>query len=215
MFNYSQPDFYHFSEDSIILSEIGHDIFLNLFKSDKDEVIFVDGFSGSGVVGLEFLFLLKNLKMIRGVEFIEKNKKMIGHCKLNVSKFKLGKPDYPPISIRNEDFFDLGAESFNSGSLLFFLLNPPFFISNPTRGSKNIDRRNARFFDEGFSILNVLLKIDELSVRFKTSGLVLFRVDQVPESFWGELPEKLKRIKVSELEDLRFNKLTRLIYWES
>ena len=50
---YSQPKFYHFSEDSIVLAKKGYEVFKKKIRGGRKDLVLVDAFSGCGVVGLE------------------------------------------------------------------------------------------------------------------------------------------------------------------
>ena len=65
MKNYHQPQFYRFSEDSIILARKGYELLTNALKEKYEDIVLVDAFSGVGVVGLEFLILLENIEKLK------------------------------------------------------------------------------------------------------------------------------------------------------
>ena len=140
---------------------------------------------------------------------------MISYCEENINSFRIGgQIEKPLFKILNKDFFYLSSETIELGSLTFFLINPPYFKYNPNRKSVCEDRNVARFFEEGLSVLDVLVKIDEISIKGKVAGLILYRVDQVRKNF-REMVKKYRNIKISTVFEPRLNGLTRLIYFES
>ena len=216
MKNYHQPQFYRFSEDSIILARKGYELLTNALKEKYEDIVLVDAFSGVGVVGLEFLILLENIEKIKRVYFIEKNKNMISYCNKNLAEFKLNiKSNGLIFDIINQDFFNMEPVGFKKASMTFFLINPPYFNYNPKQKTKRYDRQIARFFEKGFSVFDVLKKVDEIADNKKVAGLALYRLDQAKIDFTEDLSKKLKNIKVSKCDDSRLNSFTSFIYFES
>ena len=131
IWNYSQPDFYSFSESSTGLAHLALD-FGRAYKKVYDV------FAGCGVIGLEFCQFSKTCKELVAIELQAEYK---AHFESNNKKLQeLGKGT-------RVSFFE-GAFSTYQKDEKFDLLfaNPPFFDPNSSRLSKNKKRSLAKFF---------------------------------------------------------------------
>jgi len=214
MFDYSQPDFYRFSGDSIVLAKKGHELFIDEVN-EKQEVTLVDAFCGCGVVGIEFLLLLSNKEKVKEIYFVEKNEKMIPFCRKNFSSFLEKVNGEVKSYILNEDFLRFGDKKIQKKSVSFFLINPPYFLFNEKKSSNNLDRKKARFFEQDVSLKEIFLKIDQLAQKSKVLGIVLYRKDQYEKKFLYNTNQVLKNISIYKKECSSLNDLTGLFYFKS
>jgi len=149
---YSQPNFYHFSETPILLSR-----WIDQYGESSDFVL--DGFSGSGVLGLELGMLPKFIKA--KFVLLEKQEDFTTHLDYNVEHFGI-KQRYQKVIC---DFFTF--ESKDKFDAIIF--NPPYFDVNEGRASKDYKRDECHRIVE--SIEDILTKSSEL---LKIGGQVFF-----------------------------------------
>ena len=136
-FQYSQPDFYHFSEDSISLSK---EVANFIIKDNKGNLSSLDLCAGTGIVGLE---LLHRTDLISNMDFCEVQKPFIKHLKKNIDYYK---------SINSKVSFNIINSSFkNLNNVIYtnkynlIICNPPYFEEGSGIYSKNIERNKCRF----------------------------------------------------------------------
>lgn len=135
--NFSQPDFYHFSDDSIFLVEqaIMH------LKQDKRIVkTVIDVCAGSGVVGLQFLEKYEQKKL--EITFIEKQGEFKEHIEKNIKQF--GKQS----SLFYVYFKDLEDLDYKGEDLI--LCNPPYFVKGSGRLPQDSNKVECRFASPNF-----------------------------------------------------------------
>lgn len=129
--NYSQPTFYRFNEDSIILSK-------EVVPFVKDGNFVVDLCCGSGVVGIEMMILSKNDNV--ELLFIEKQIDFERHLKTNIECFL-------PQKIKAS----IAINSFENICLLhkadLIISNPPYYFKEDGKVSPDMKRANARSWD--------------------------------------------------------------------
>jgi tRNA1Val (adenine37-N6)-methyltransferase len=144
--HYSQPSFYHFSQDSIHLAKVA----AMDFPERKDDLRVLDLCSGCGVVGIEFSFFWSRPI---GLSFCEKNIKYQFYLKENLEKF------LPDLSVDEYwfDFTEMLKIAKEKLSFDIILLNPPYYNFDSHRVSQNLDKRMAHFHQSDFWI-----KLDEL-----------------------------------------------------
>ncbi len=127
MIKYSQPEFYRFSQSSVQLSEFA-------FKNKKytKKVLVYDIFSGSGVVGIEYVLRLKS--MIEKVSFVELQFDFKNNLQENIENF------IPEIKseIFIQNFFHL--KEINADIIL---MNPPFYLNKTVREPLDYRRKLA------------------------------------------------------------------------
>lgn len=127
--DYKQPDFYHFSRDSIDLAE-----FASIYWVKVEEQHFFDYFSGCGVVGIEFALRLQ--KPVR-LTFIEREKSFESYLIKNIKAAGLKNS----CEIIVEDVSRVGQLPKNS----FVLANPPYFQEGHGRSSPVKEKNSANF----------------------------------------------------------------------
>lgn len=153
-FQYSQPDFYHFSEDSISLSK---EVANFIIKDNKGNLSSLDLCAGTGIVGLE---LLHRTDLISEMDFCEIQKPFIKHLKKNIDYYN---------SINSKVIFNIINSSFetlnnirHTNKYNLIVCNPPYFEEGAGRYSKNLERNKCRFligntfYDLIYSIVNSL-----------------------------------------------------------
>jgi len=128
--DYQQPDFYKFSEDSIFLAK-------HAIQQINGDLKVLDVCSGCGVVGLEIIRGSKFNLLVDFLEiqddfrsYFEANKK---YLKANNANYILG--DYSNVNLPEK--YDL------------IVSNPPYFTQNEFRLSPNRLKNNCRFYLNG------------------------------------------------------------------
>lgn len=138
MCTYSQPDFYHFAEDSILLAQIASEYSQNL-----SAFTVVDYFAGCGVVGLEFL---RRSNQVEEVHLVESSSEFHLHFLHNLDL--IDEEKRKRVFWHLEDCFSpgsqLGAKQFD-----IILANPPFFDMESNRKAQGEDgnRQRCRSWD--------------------------------------------------------------------
>ncbi len=158
---YSQPSFYHFSQDSIHLAQYA----LDKYKHKKIKSILDIG-CGCGVVALEYARNVSDT--VSKLTFIEKQEEFLPHLRENIKRFN------------SDSEFQVLSTSFDSVLSLepfdLVLSNPPFFLSDTGRPSLNRHKNDCHFFSasEVEAFFELLFKCK------KDGALVLFlsRADQ-------------------------------------
>jgi tRNA1(Val) A37 N6-methylase TrmN6 len=128
--DYQQPDFYHFSEDSILLSHYLKS--LNL----KDRRI-LEIFAGSGVIGLEYS---QNNTSLEELHFLELQPEFITSLKKNIERFL--SPSVRHV-IFNKSFHDHPPERYD-----LVISNPPYFETSSGRLPENLNKQMCHFLEE-------------------------------------------------------------------
>lgn len=126
---YSQPDFYHFTRDSIELA-------ITASKLYPNARCVCDYYTGNGVVGIEYSFRVEKLEEII---FVENNLKYQDHLEFNIAQLT---KDY-----RTNIYWSNHFPAFLKKDTLV-LANPPYFIENEGRLPKNLDKRNCHFLEQ-------------------------------------------------------------------
>ena len=115
---YSQPDFYKFSESSV---QFSHWVVSKEASYSKKNINILDAFAGCGIVGIECIKNLNFLSKVQTVHFIEKERAFNRHILKNLSY------DIKNLSIENFiiDFFSHQKNQFYD----VIMMNPPFFFN--------------------------------------------------------------------------------------
>lgn len=177
---YSQPAFYKFNQDSILLSEFAS----NFFRKHNNLRV-VDLFAGSGIVGIEFS--LK--KKIDSIDFVEKEESFLEHLKVNIETFNVIKASIYICDVKkilHHDKYDL------------VLMNPPYYIWERSRKSSDNKRSKCKFIKEN--------EIDLVSQRVK--GLLKDRgyiAVTLPKELneWSTFVDHFHVIKMKEYNNIK------------
>lgn len=130
---YSQPQFYHFNEDSLNLVRS-----VNVFKNKPLKVLDVG--AGAGVIGIE----ISQTISVDSVTFIEKEQEFIQYLEKNIQRF---------IPKTNSTILNIDLESHTIQAKYDLILsNPPYFNFGNGRVSENFKRQNCRTFSKGMSL---------------------------------------------------------------
>ncbi|MBL7665915.1 MAG: methyltransferase [Bacteriovoracaceae bacterium] len=139
--DYSQPDFYRFSEDSIGLVK-----FANSFLPQSKSFDILDLCAGSGVIALEFA----QLRPVNKIVFVEVQDEFIPHLKRNAENFF--KHEYEIVHAPLSQFTHALKPD-------IIFSNPPYFATTANLISPNKNKAICRSF-----------VIDSLEILFQTVG---------------------------------------------
>ncbi|MBF0297184.1 MAG: hypothetical protein HQK51_00570 [Oligoflexia bacterium] len=192
--NYHQPDFYHFTEDSIILAAHVSDILTKIITKKNNppyssSYIFsiLDVCAGCGIVGIETLikfhssqaqtttqfsqvptFKLDFIELLFDFHpFIEKNVQQLPNYNINLQSTVCILGLFQEVMIANKKTpYDC------------IVANPPYFIANKNRLSKlNPKKNNCRFFLNGN--LNDLILFFDNCLKENGNGFFLCHKDNI------------------------------------
>ena len=138
--NYSQPEEYRFSHDSVFLAR---KVFEN-FHGSLEGARGLDLCSGCGIVGLDFLFHLKTegRSMPENFDFLEVQEIYRGYFEENVHNFGTALPN---VNFINVNYEELNNEV-NQNLYDIILCNPPYFRVNQGILSPSEFKNRCRFF---------------------------------------------------------------------
>ena len=192
--DYSQPNFYKFSQDSIVLSKEGHRL-LEKRLSTGPTIKALDLFSGCGVVGLE---IMRNFKKNISFDFLEIQNDYKNNFNENKKKF-LGRSEYDKARFINDDYLNFCSNE--NIKYDFIISNPPYFNPKKNRLSDNPQKNLCRFllksdFSHFFKFI-----LNRLSKR----GLAVFllredEVNQEIRDFSAKYEDILKVEKIKSLQ---------------
>ncbi len=142
IWNYSQPDFYHFTEDSIFLAK-----FTSEYLRDGRELVGAELFAGCGVISLE---LLQRVNTIKHLSLYEIEEEFYKHWLVNSKQ--LLESSSKQIEYHLRDFRSI------SDRVDFIIANPPYFFKEHSRVSPNVKRQRARMMsrDDYVDLFNLL-----------------------------------------------------------
>ncbi len=182
-FNYSQPEDYHFSHDSVFLSRR---IFEQMSEVNLKDAKALDICSGSGIVGMDFLFHRRAAQQSVPVhfDFLEIQEEYRSHFSENQKR--LG-PIETEFNFVQRNYNDLLTSEFkNSYDLI--VSNPPYFFTWQGKLSPSEFKNRCRFFIDS-DLKNLLLGIGN---SLKTTGLSYMLLRDLPEHRWNVLIEAEK-----------------------
>lgn len=151
--NYSQPDEYHFSHDSIFLSR-------HVFELLKSEGLnynhILDLCAGCGVVGLDLLFHInqENLKLPLALDFIEVQDIYGSHFEKNLASVEQLLTSDLLSFFKIINYRDVTKDPLFQGRYDLIVCNPPYFRLNHGSLSGSEFKNRCRFFiDSNFRSL--------------------------------------------------------------
>lgn len=204
-FNYSQPKEYHFSHDSVFLSRR---IFECLTDLNLGQTRALDICSGSGIVGMDFLFHRRaaNQSTPAHFDFLEIQEAYLPHFTENIRRFG---PTETQFHFVNRNYNDLQTPEFAEKYDLI-LSNPPYFFTWQGKLSPSEFKNRCRFFIDS-DLKNLLWGI---AAALKKSGVSYLLLRDLPEHGWDVMQEAEKicagKLKIEVLGDVRGTHFVRL-----
>lgn len=196
-FNYSQPEEYRFSHDSVFLARQVFE-FLN---EDTSPLTALDLCSGCGIVGLDFLFHCKQEQRAYPAvfDFMEVQEVYREHFEKNLTAFGDHKPS---VNFVNQNYESLLTPEF-SGRYDLILSNPPYFRINQGKLSPSEFKNRCRFFiDSDFT--NLIRGID---AALKPGGRAFILLRDLQDHGWNPLEEARRllngRREIKKVADIR------------
>lgn len=197
-FQYSQPEEYRFSHDSVFLARR---IFEVLASEDLSQMRGADLCSGCGIIGLDFLFhcdreLQKNL---HSFDFIEVQDIYLKHFEKNCEQLGDVKTR---LKFKNINYSELASKQFENHYDLI-LCNPPYFQVGQGKLSPSEFKNRCRFFVD--SDFYSLIKGIENSLSARGRAFVLLRdLEDHGFSYFEEARKALSpEMKIEKFGDIR------------
>ncbi|XGC80456.1 methyltransferase [Bdellovibrio bacteriovorus] len=153
-FQYSQPEDYHFSHDSVFLAR---QVFESLEKKDFRSLRALDLCAGCGIIGLDFLFHCKQSSgpVPAQFDFLEVQEIYKSHFEANVKSLGTIPSD---IRFLNYNYNELLKLDFHKRYDLV-LCNPPYFRHGQGKLSHSEFKNRCRFYlDSDFKTLLLALQ---------------------------------------------------------
>jgi len=173
---YSQPDFYHFSEDSILLVKES----VSFFKTKGKFKNVLDLCAGCGVIGIELSLSIK----IDSLDFIELQEDFLVHLKQNLLN----------SNIRNTNIYNLDFLNCNLNKKYdLILMNPPYFDSEANRLGPNPNKNKCRLITRS-KAQKIITKIEESLLDQGHLCIVIPK-----KSIWTKLLRDSKLVQVKKL----------------
>ncbi len=182
-FNYSQPDEYRFSHDSVFLARR---VFELTQPTELATLRALDLCSGCGIIGLDFIFHgLKEFGLAPvSMDFMEIQE--IYHSHFIINSERLGSLQ-TSLQFLNLNY-DALLESKYAQRYDLILCNPPYFFQDKGRLSPSVFKNRCRFFmDSNFA--NLLLGINN---SLSSQGKAYLLLRDLPEHRWHALTETEK-----------------------
>ncbi len=178
-FHYSQPEEYRFSHDSVFLAR---EVF-ELIPKDRRGLKGLDLCSGCGIVGLDFLFHLRESQspLFQQFDFMEVQDIYGPHFEVNCHRFGEG---LPKTTLLLKNYETLSSAEFHQHYDLV-LSNPPYFRLGQGKMSPSEFKNRCRFFiDSNFE--NLVLGIDN---TLKPGGRAFILLRDLQDHGWSPLKE--------------------------
>ncbi len=196
-FNYSQPEEYRFSHDSVFLAR---QVF-EFLPEDLSKMTALDLCSGCGIVGLDFLYHCKQEQRAYPArfDFMEVQEVYRDHFEKNLTAFAQQKP---AVNFVNLNYEALLTPEFSSRYDLI-LSNPPYFRTNQGKLSPSEFKNRCRFFiDSDFT--NLIRGID---AALNPGGRAFVLLRDLQDHGWNLLEEARKilsgRREIKKVADIR------------
>lgn len=204
-FNYSQPEEYRFSHDSVFLARQAFEISEGVDLAGKSAL---DIGAGSGIVGLDFLFHRKvaGLSLPVQFDFLEVQEVYLNHFETNKIASGLTETDVRFVHANYDELQKV--EYFQKYDLV--LANPPYFLPEHGLLSPSEFKNRCRFFiDSDFSSL-----LHGIVNALTPDGAAYLLLKDLPQHGWNVLAEAKKicgeKINLEILGDIRGTLFLRL-----
>lgn len=166
-FDYHQPSEYHFSLDSVLLPKLVAQNYEQIPKSQLESMNVLDLCSGTGIMGLEFSYYLKDILKI---DFLEVQEVYRDYFLKNKEMVAPGKENFKFLCLNYEQMI-LDKSFHNSYDLI--LCNPPYFFKDEGILSPSEFKNRCRFFLD--SSFENLIKAIGFSLKIGGEAYVLAR----------------------------------------
>lgn len=205
-FQYSQPEEYRFSHDSVFLARQVFELFIpDQIKSLRA----LDLCAGCGIIGLDFIFHSFNEQGVAplAMDFLELQEIYLPHFEVN--RERLGTT---PTQIRflKKNYRELEKPEFKDRYDLI-LCNPPYFFPNMGKPSPSNFKNRCRFFiDSDFATL-----LNGIANSLAGNGAAYMLLRDLPQHGWDSLKEARSLLnedcEVQLLGDIRGTHLVKIV----
>jgi tRNA1Val (adenine37-N6)-methyltransferase len=184
-FNYSQPEDYRFSHDSVFLArEIfeRHEKLLN-----ADDIQILDLCAGCGIIGLDLIYhQLKERKHFKGqIDFLEIQEIYQTHFLHNLQTIKSIFPQqYINVKWLQKNYADPITKKYD-----LIISNPPYFLANEGKLSPNEFKNRCRFFLD--SDLSTYIQVLRTSLKENGRAYFLLR-EEIKNKLGSENPFRVR-----------------------
>lgn len=143
-FNYSQPEEYRFSHDSVFLAR---EVFKLTRGQNLENAKVLDLCAGSGIVGLDFLFhrAEAGLTLPALTDFLEVQQIYLTHFELNTAAFKSASHTEARLQFIKANY-EILQNSEYTDTYNLILCNPPYFRPDQGKLSDSEFKNRCRFF---------------------------------------------------------------------